>query len=189
LTADQPGVLPSGIRIRAETTADAAAIGLLHDAAFDDPQVALLVEAVRASDGYVPALALVAELADESGTPIVGHVMTSRAELVTDDGEQIPILMLSPLGVLPDHQRRGIGLALSQAVLAIADLRPEPLVVVQGHPAYYPRLGFVRGRTTGILPPAHLGAIDRAWMVRRRPGSRSDLRGRVSYPQAFRDLD
>jgi len=189
LTADRQAALPPGIRIRAETTADAEAIGLLHDAAFDDPQVALLVGAVRASDGYVPGLALVAELADEPGTPIVGHVMISRTELVTDDGEQIPILMLSPLGVLPGHQRRGIGLALSQAVLALADLRPEPLVVVQGHPTYYPGLGFVRGRTMGILPPDHLGAIDRAWMVRRRPGSRSDLRGRVSYPQAFRDLN
>jgi putative acetyltransferase len=91
--------------------------------------------------------------------------------------------------VLPGHQRRGIGLALSRAVLARADARPEPLVIVQGHPAYYPRLGFVRGRAIGILPSEHLGAIDAAWMVRRRPGARQDVRGRVVYPQAFRELD
>ena len=62
--------------------------------------------------------------------------MVSGTELRTDDEQRIPILMLSPLGVLPGHQARGIGLALSRAVLAVADARPEPLVVVQGHPTY-----------------------------------------------------
>jgi predicted N-acetyltransferase YhbS len=62
-------------------------------------------------------------------------------------------------------------------------------MIVQGHPTYYPRFGFVRGRSIGILPPEHLGAIDQAWMVRRRPGSPADVRGRVVYPQAFIDLD
>ena len=165
------------------------AIGRLHNIAFDDPQVALLVEAIRASVWYLPDLALVADLPHESGSPIVGHVMISGTVLATDVEERVPILMLSPLGVVPDHQRRGIGLALSRAVLALADARPEPLIIVQGHPTYYPRLGFVRGRTIGILPPEHLGAIDHAWMVRRRPGALDDVRGRVVYPPAFRDLD
>jgi putative acetyltransferase len=169
--------------------ADAPAIGRLHDAAFDDPQVALLVEAVRESVWFLPDLALVADLPAQLGSPIVGHVMVSGTELATDDEQRIPILMLSPLGVLTGRQRRGIGLALSRAVLALADARPEPLVVVQGHPTYYPRLGFVRGRTVGVLPPEHLGAIDQAWMVRRRPGASESIRGRVVYPQAFLDLD
>lgn len=62
-------------------------------------------------------------------------------------------------------------------------------MVVQGHPTYYPRFGFVRGRTIGILPPEHLGGIDRAWLVRRRPGADGTIRGRVLYPQHFMDLD
>ena len=45
-------------------------------------------------------------------------------------------------------------------------------MVVQGHPDYYPRFGFVRGRTIGILPPEHLGAIDQAWMARPAPRGR-----------------
>jgi putative acetyltransferase len=80
-------------------------------------------------------------------------------------------------------------MALTRAALAIADRRPEPLMIVQGHPTYYPRFGFVRGRTIGVLPPEHLGAIDQAWMVRRRPGAPTDVTGRVVYPQAFIDLD
>lgn len=97
--------------------------------------------------------------------------------------------MLSPLGVVPAAQGKGIGAALSRAVLARADARPEPLLVVQGHPDYYPRFGFVRGRTVGVLPPEHLGPIDQAWMVRRRPGAPDDLGDRVVYPTAFVELD
>jgi putative acetyltransferase len=190
--------LPTGIRIRPERAGDPAevtAIGVLHDAAFDDPQVAPLVEAIRASPEYLPGLSLVAEAADAPDSPIVGHIMISTTELTVDEPEQpsIPILMLSPLGVRPDRQGSGIGIALTRAALTRADARPEPIVIVQGHPGYYPRFGFVPGRTIGILPPEHLGAIDQAWMVRLRPPSgdeqRPPVRGRVVYPQAFLDLD
>jgi putative acetyltransferase len=178
--------LPPGLIIRPERAADADEIGRLHDAAFDDPQVAPLVVAIRESPQFLADLSLVTVLADET---IIGHVMVSRTDLVRDgDGATVDILMLSPLGVLPALQGRGVGMALTHAALAIADQRPEPLMIVQGHPTYYPRFGFVRGRTVGVLPPEHLGAIDQAWMVRRRPGA-PDVRGRVVYPPAFLELD
>jgi putative acetyltransferase len=115
--------------------------------------------------------------------------MLTRAPLVADGGGgSIDILILSPLGVEPRDQNRGIGRALTDAVLERADARSEPLVIVQGHPTYYPRFGFVRGRTIGVLPPEHLGPIDQAWMARTRPGANA-VQGRVVYPQPFLDLD
>jgi putative acetyltransferase len=172
------------VRIRVETAADHGAIDALHLAAFDDPQLPPLVAAIRASAWYLPGLALVAE---RDGA-VVGHVIVSGTLMRSDDGREVSVLMLSPLGVLPAAQRHGIGTTLTRAALELADARAEPLMVVQGHPTYYPRFGFVRGRAIGVLPPEHLGAIDHAWMVRRRPGAPA-VTGRVAYPQAFLDLD
>jgi putative acetyltransferase len=174
-----------GVRIRAETPGDVAAIDALQLAAFDDPQIPPLIAAIRASPGWIPELALVAE----RGERLIGHIIVSGTDLAAEDGTLVPILMLSPLGVVPDEQNKGVGSMLTRAVLALADRRPEPLMIVQGHPTYYPRFGFVRGRTIAVLPPEHLGAIDQAWMARRRPGTPANVRGRVVYPQAFVDLD
>ena len=115
--------------------------------------------------------------------------MVSRTILERDDGATEDVLMLSPLGVAPHAQGRGIGSALTAEAIRIGDGRPERAMIVQGHPDYYPRFGFVRGRTIGILPPAHLGDIDRAWLARPAPSWSSDVVGRVVYPPAFRDLD
>lgn len=174
------------MRIRPERPADEAAIDALLLAAFEDPQIPPLVASIRSSPGWIPELALVAE---RDGAPI-GHIIVSRTSLRTDAAEDVPVLMLSPLGVAPAEQNRGVGTALTRAALEIADrTRPEPLVVVQGHPDYYPRFGFVRGRTIGVLPPEHLGEIDRAWMVRRLPSWTAADRGRVAYPPSFLALD
>jgi predicted N-acetyltransferase YhbS len=62
-------------------------------------------------------------------------------------------------------------------------------MVVQGHPGYYPRFGFVRGRTIDVLPPEHLGAIVNAWMARPSPTWTPDVRGRVEYPAYFLEFD
>jgi putative acetyltransferase len=182
--AERLADLPPGLLIRPETPSDTAAIDRVQLAAFGDPQIPPLIAAIRASPNYLPELALVAKLGGE----VVGQIMVSGLPLLTDDGD-IPILVLSPLGVAPGHQNAGIGEALTRASLAIADRRPEPVTVVQGHPTYYPRFGFVRARTLGILPPERLGAIDKAWMARPAPTWTPVVRGRVAYPWYFAELD
>ena len=44
----------------------------------------------------------------------------------------------------------GVGSALMRAVIAEAEARGEPLVVLQGHPGYYPRFGFEWSVPLGI---------------------------------------
>jgi putative acetyltransferase len=135
------------VLIRRETVSDAPAIFGVHTAAFATdnrrtPPEAVLVDQLRAASDSIPALSLVAEISDA----VVGHVLGSRAHI---DGYSS--LGLGPLGVLPTHQRRGVGTALMHAVLAAADALDLPEVVLLGDPAYYRRFGFQLAQPLGVL--------------------------------------
>jgi putative acetyltransferase len=165
--------------IRPETLADFAVIARVVAAAFDDENVVRLVERIRESEFYVPELSLVAE---RDGA-VVGHVMFSYVTLRRAHDEK-RVLILSPLAVRPDCQKEGIGRALVNAGIAGADARKEPLVIVEGIPAYYPQFGFERARPHGIEPPnTHIP--DAAWMVLRLSHYDPSLRGQITYSAAF----
>ncbi|TDD61915.1 N-acetyltransferase [Kribbella antibiotica] len=88
-------------------------------------------------------------LADEQP---VGYAILTRA-FVGDT----PLLALSPVAVLPAYQRQGAGDAAVRGVLQLAQERPEPAVVVLGHPEYYPRFGFRPADEFGIRHPQYGG--------------------------------
>jgi putative acetyltransferase len=177
-----PAALIDAVILCQEGPDDRAAVFAVHTSAFarpdnGSPAEARLVEALRDAGDAIPALSLVA-LVDEA---VVGHVMCSRGSV---DGR--PLAGLGPLGVVATHQRRGVGSALMHAVLAAADARGEPAVVLLGDPDYYRRFGFVLAEPLGILPP------DPGWaghfQVRPLRGWDGSLRGTFRYPPAFDGL-
>ena len=171
------------VTIRAERPADHDEIREVVAAAFGSEAEAHLAELIRASPEYVADMALVAEADGE----IVGHVMVSRTTLRHDDGERT-IAILSPLAVRPDRRRSGVGAALVDAVVAVADQRGEPLVVLEGSPDYYGRLAFEPAARYGIEMPLPDWAPPEAAQVRRLSGydpADMTLRGSVVYPAAF----
>jgi len=137
-----------GVTIRQEAAGDAFAIAAVVTAAFGSPVEARLVEMIRASAEFIPELALVAD----SEGDIVGHVMISHAHL-DRGGDDRRIAMLSPLAVAPTRQRQGVGSALVRTARALADEAGEPLVVLEGSPAYYGRLGFEPSALYGLELP------------------------------------
>jgi len=175
------------ITIRAETCADHDAIRALVAAAFGSPAEADLVERIRASTHYRPELALVAEVAGE----VAGHVMISGATVHDGVGER-PIVMLSPLAVAPERQRRGIGGSLVRAAVGRAEIAGEAYVVVEGDPAYYSQFGFEAARPHGLTLPLPDWAPSEAGQLLRLGGSGEPTgppRGQVIYPEAFDGLD
>lgn len=169
--------------IRPKSTDDYEAIRRVVAAAFGADAEAILVERIRASPEYVPEMALVAEIGDE----LVGHVMISGAVIRNADGER-RISMLSPLAVVPSRQREGIGSALVRAAIAVAEAQGEPLVILEGSPAYYGRLGFEHSARYAI--DIHLPAWAPPEAAQVMPLSSFDpeepsLRGTVLYPKAF----
>ncbi|GII80393.1 N-acetyltransferase [Sphaerisporangium rufum] len=171
--------------IRRETPGDAAAVRRVHDAAFAKPDgppgatvESRLVDELRECDGWLPALSLVALDGDGS---VAGHVVCTRGTVAGT-----PALGLGPLGVLPDHQRRGVGGALMHAVLGAADALDEPLVVLLGHRDYYPRFGFRPAVEFGVIPPvAEWGPY---FQVRPLNAYDAEIRGAFDYAAPFRNL-
>ena len=119
------------------------------EAAFPTGAEADLVERIRAAGALRPDLSLVAEL----DGAVVGHILLSPVTLETGGGAE-PVLELAPLAVVPERQRQGIGSALVIAGLDAAEVRDEPLVLVLGHPWFYPRFGFRPASAFGIRAPA-----------------------------------
>ncbi|GAB3753719.1 GNAT family N-acetyltransferase [Microlunatus parietis] len=136
------------VRIRPERAADVERIDALTRLAFDGREVEVdMITRIRASADFIPELSLVAEAGDQ----LVGHCLLARKTL---RGKVMPpVLQLGPLGVHPAWQRQGIGGRLVVEAQRLARLRgAEPLIVLVGIPAYYPRFGFTGAMTFGVGP-------------------------------------
>ncbi len=154
-TTDEDAPEPHGgagapdVTIRAEAPGEEPEVRILQAAAFGDPdRVPGLVDELRGAPAALAPLSFVA-VADSL---IVGHVMLSACWL-----DALPRLVdvysLSPLGVRPEYQGRGIGTRLTAHALAAADARRVPLVFLEGSPRFYGERGFRPAEELGFRPP------------------------------------
>lgn len=127
------------MRVRPERQHDAAAIRNVQYNAFNDHPYAYkdeykIVDALRKNDALT--LSLVAE---DYGTGIVGQLTVSP---VLINGHNKGWFYIGPVGVLPEHQRKGIGtLLIRQAVCAMYTQRANGLISL-GDPKFFTKLGF-----------------------------------------------
>lgn len=127
------------IDIRPEAPADIAAIRDVHRRAFGQEQEGRVVDALRANGG-----ALLSLVALRHGR-IVGHIMYSPARVGSVQGAA-----LGPMAVVPEEQRRGVGTRLVEEGNDRVARQGCPLIVVVGHPAFYPRFGFRPASVYGV---------------------------------------
>ena len=163
------------IEIREETAADHEAIAAVNRAAFGGEDEVRLVAKLR-TDGD----ALTSLVAEDAGQ-IVGHILFSRLA-VTTGTRSIRAAALAPLAVVPKRQRQGIGAALTGAGIEACRARGLALIVVMGHPEYYPRFGFSAEAAKALRAPFEGEAFMALELV---PGTLQGETATCRYAPAF----
>lgn len=133
-----------------------------------------LVERLRKSDSFIPALSLVAEIDGE----IVGYILFT--EVKVGNSTQ---LALAPLAVSPAFQKKGIGGKLIIEGHSIAKELGYEYSILLGHPSYYPKFGYTPASNFGISPPFEVA--DDVFMAINLHNRATVIKGIVEYPKEF----
>ena len=163
--------------IRLEATNDISAIRAVNEAAFGRPGEADLVDRLRAAGRLLVSLVAV------EGDVVVGHIAFSPVRLADADEQPLGV-GLGPMAVLPAYQNRAIGSVLVQAGLDACRDLGAAYAVVLGHPAYYPRFGFVPASRFGLR--CQWPVPDDVFMAQElQPQGLAAQGGLVAYDPAF----
>lgn len=163
--------------IRAETEADHSAVRQVNERAFSRVDEADLVDALRKN--AQPQISLVAELDGQ----VVGHILFSPVS-IESEASRFTALGLAPMAVLPEFQNQAIGSELVWRGLEACRSLGHDVVVVIGHPEYYPRFGFVPAKQKGLS--CEYPVPDEVFMiVELREGALAGRKGVVKYGPEF----
>jgi len=166
--------------VRDEKPEDYDAIRRVNELAFKGKSEADLVDALRDSgDDIISMVAL-------QDDKVVGHILFSPVSI--ENGEDSNTAMgLGPISVLPEHQRQGIGSRLVKVGLGECKANGCPVVVVLGHPEYYPRFGFTPSKPLGIEWEKEVPE-EVFMVVELEEGALEGVAGIVKYHAAFEEF-
>jgi putative acetyltransferase len=163
--------------IRVEEQEDYSQVRRVIELAFGQPEEAQLVEALRLSaDPYISLVAA-------NDGQVIGHIFFSPVT-IESDRSIFTAMGLAPLAVLPEYQNRGVGSLLVWEGLKHCLMIGHKVVVVLGHPNYYPRFGFATAKLKGLA--CEYDVEDDHFMVAElEPGALEGRQGLVKYHPEF----
>jgi len=167
--------------IRSEIPSDIPAIDTVNREAFGQDGEARLVRALRKGGDYIPGSSLVAVHEGK----IIGHILFAPISIESEDAS-VPAVALAPLSVLFEYQCRGVGSGLVEEGLRICREQGHRIVIVVGHPTYYPRFGFTPAPVRGIKAPFPCrNEVFMAYPL--VDGALDGIHGTVRYPPEFEE--
>lgn len=119
---------------------------------------------------------------------LLGHIFYTVSNVITDSGNQIPVLTFGPVSVLPEVQGQGIGSALIRQTLQKASLTGYPGLVITGNPRYYHRFGFRDAADYGITFEDG-SSIPELMALELGDGRLCQAAGRIRFHPAFDHVD
>lgn len=162
--------------IRVEQPGDIPHIRDIVAHAFGQRGEADLVDQLRADGDALVSLVAVAENGE-----LVGHILFSRLPIEGAKGRVTDAAALAPLAVRPEHQRKGVGTALTKAGIRACTARGLAAIIVVGDPKFYQRFGFSAAAARGLRSPY---AGDACMALELKPGGLR-AKGTVRYAAAF----
>lgn len=100
----------------------------------------------RLREEFVPELDYVME---KDGR-LIGQIMYVSACIDTDDGKQLPIMTMGPIGIHPEYKRKGYGKILLDYTMEKAAAMGAGALCFEGNIDFYGKSGFVIASTMGI---------------------------------------
>ncbi len=133
-----------------------------------------LVIKLRESNSFIPELSLVAVYENK----IIGYILFTKIK-IGDSTE----LALAPLAVLPEYQRKGIGMRLITEGHRIAKQLNYNYSVVLGSNKYYSKSGYILASKYNIKAP--FDVEDEFFMAIKLNENAKAIKGIVEYDKVF----
>jgi putative acetyltransferase len=167
--------------IRSEKIEDQEAVREINLNAFPTDVEATLVEKLRSSMDTISLVAV-----HEDKDKVVGHILFSPLTIENNE-ESFPALILAPVAVLPEYQKQGIGSKLVENGIIECRNQGHSIIVLVGHPEYYPRFGFKSAEQNGIEHPFEVPE-DVFMVYELVPDALSSVNGVLKYSAPFEEF-
>ena len=178
----------SSITFRRETKADYANVeNLIRESFWNVYRPGCsehyVMHVLRDDPAFVPELDFVMEKDGQ----LIGQNMFMKTVINGDDGRDVPVLTMGPIGITPALKRRGYGKLLLDFSLEQAAALGYGAVLFEGNIGFYGKSGFTYAREFGVryhdLPE---GADDSFFLCRELiPGYLDGVTGVYQTPQGY----
>ena len=142
-----------------------------------------LIHELRDAPDFIPELDYVME----KDGKLIGQNVFVKAIIESDDGREIPILTMGPIGIIPELKRQGYGKQILDYTLEKATELGYGAVLFEGNIDFYGKSGFTYAKEFGIRYNDIPADEDTSFFLCKElvPGYLDGITGAYQTPKAY----